>query len=560
MSDHGNIPQTGRRAFMKAAAAGAVGLALQPWLDAAGDAGEILYNGIRLPRPWPPRLQSLPLDPLTPPYLLQPPRTIPIDLGRQLFVDDFLIEATTLSRTFHQAEYYSGNPILSPTTKWERYDEYAERTKTRSSPAAMVFSDAVLFDPKDRVFKMWYMGGYKSNTCYALSHDGLSWEKPSLDVVSGTNVVISKQLRDSNTIWLDYEEKNPALRFKLAAFKERSFILYSSPDGVHWTERGESGPTGDRSTVFYNPFRRKWVYSLRDEQLGRFGRFRRYWEADDFFEGARWTASQPVFWVGSDSAERRRPEFNARPQLYNLDAAAYESVLIGLFTIWRGEGLAREKPNDICVGFSRDGFHWWRPDRQPFIPVSEHVGDWNWANVQTAGGCCLVVGDKLHFYVSGRSGVPGTQDPGTCSTGLATLRRDGFVSMDVAGSPGLASTLAGRGELLTRLVRFAGAHLFVNADLGDGVLRVAVEDAGGHVIPGFELESCVEVLGNRTASPVTWRAGSLARLSGTPVRFRFALTSGRLYAFWVSAAATGESGGYVANGGPAFKGPRDLHA
>src|SRR5207342_1346761 len=84
----------------------------------------------------------------------------------------------------------------------------------------------------------------------------------------------------------------------------------------------------------------------------------------------------------------------------------------------------------ICLGYSRDGFHWSRPDRSAFLPVSENVGDWNWANVQSAGGCCLIRGDRLHFYVSGRQGVPGTNLPGTCSTGLATLRRDCFVSMD----------------------------------------------------------------------------------------------------------------------------------
>jgi hypothetical protein len=26
-----------------------------------------------------------------------------------------------------------------------------------------------------------------------------------------------------------------------------------------------------------------------------------------------------------------------QPQLYNLDAVAYESLLLGLFTIWRGQ-------------------------------------------------------------------------------------------------------------------------------------------------------------------------------------------------------------------------------
>ena len=72
-------------------------------------------------------------------------------------------------------------------------------------------------------------------------------------------------------------------------------------------------------------------------------------------------------------------------------------VVLGLFSIWRGETNAREKPNDLCVGFSRDGFHWSRQDRTAFVPVSERVGDWNWGNIQSAGGCCVIAGDTLHF-------------------------------------------------------------------------------------------------------------------------------------------------------------------
>lgn len=49
--------------------------------------------------------------------------------------------------------------------------------------------------------------------------------------------------------------------------------------------------------------------------------------------------------------------------------------------------------------------------------------------MQSAGGCVLVVKDKLHFYVSGRAGQPNSKESGVCVTGLATLRRDGFVSM-----------------------------------------------------------------------------------------------------------------------------------
>jgi hypothetical protein len=50
------------------------------------------------------------------PYLKSPPAVVSIDGGRQLFVDDFLIERTDFTRTFHLAEKYSGNPVLVPTT------------------------------------------------------------------------------------------------------------------------------------------------------------------------------------------------------------------------------------------------------------------------------------------------------------------------------------------------------------------------------------------------------------------------------------------------------------
>ena len=152
-------------------------------LQALQHAPITLYNGIRLARPWPPVRRSFPDKPLVPPYLLDPPDIIPIDVGRQLFVDDFLIAETSLVRTFHRAEYIAGNPVLRPTTEWEKRDTYAERTKTRSNPTAMVFSDGVFYDAQSRLFKMWYMGGYSQNTCYALSQDGIQWEKPSLDVM-----------------------------------------------------------------------------------------------------------------------------------------------------------------------------------------------------------------------------------------------------------------------------------------------------------------------------------------------------------------------------------------
>jgi len=374
----------------------------------SAEAGETLYNGIVLPDTWPPRIEELTAEPMPVPYLEHPPEVIPIDLGRQLFVDDFLIEQTTLGRTFHTAEYYEGNPVLRPERRWE---------KAFKPGNAMVFSDGVWYDPQAGLFKMWYRADC-GNTCYATSEDGIHWERPALDVQPGTNVVCLAGYRDSSTVWLDLEEKDPNRRYKLFQFHRDCWraSLHSSADGIHWSGPTWCGNSGDRSTIFYNPFRKVWVCG------------------------------------------------------------------------------------------------------------------------------CLVVGNRLFFYVSGRSGPAN-------STGLAFLRRDGFASMDAKST---------EGSLTTRPVRFAGKHLFVNVDAKGGELRVEVLDRDGKVIGPFTRANCNPVGVDKTRQPITWRgADDLSAVAGRPVRFRFLLERGSLYAFWVSSDRIGASHGYVAAGGPGFTDPTD---
>ncbi len=515
-------------------------------LEREPDGTEKLYNGIVLPEQWPPTAGKLTREPMSPPYLASPPDVISIDVGRQLFVDDFLIEQTTLKRKFHLAEYHPSSPVLRPDKPWE-----TGPTK-RLAPTAMVFSDGVWYDPQDKLFKMWYMGGYVRSTCYAVSKDGIAWEKPVLDVKPGTNVVLDGH-RDSATVWLDHEEKDPKKRFKLFVVRHPAGhwagFVYVSPDGIHWGKPvAQTTGIGDRSTVFYNPFRKKWVYSIRSGFPGM-GRSRRYREHADVIAGAKWKPGEAPLWVGADKNDPPRPDLKTPPQLYNLDAVAYESVMLGLFTIWPGQPRDRAKPNYVSLGFSRDGFHWDRPDHRPFIGVSEKYGDWNWGNVQSAGGGCLVVGDKLYFYVSARAGVKGSGTSGVCTTGLAVLRRDGFASMDAG---------AAEGTLTTRTVRFSGRHMFVNVAAAEGELRVEALDEDGKAIAPFTLANCVPIRADKTLQPVNWKGAiDMYGLAGRRVKFRFHLRNGQLYAFWVGPRPDGASNGYVAAGGPGFVGPTD---
>ena len=135
------------------------------------------------------------------------------------------------------------------------------------------------------------------------------------------------------------------------------------------------------------------------------------------------------------------------------------------------------------------------------------------------------------------------------STGLATLRRDGFASMDADTKGGVLTTVP---------VIFKGKCPFVNIAARDGELCTELLDADGHVIAPFSRGNSVSVKADSTHQRITWQGvADLSALAGKPVRFRFHLTNGQLYAFWVGPDENGASNGYVAAGGPGFSGATD---
>ena len=130
---------------------------------------------------------------------------IRIDRGRQLFVDDFLVEHSTLQRTFHRPRVHPASPVLVPETE-------VERNRGVMPAAAM---PSVVYDPADRRYKMWYLAGYDDGFAYAESADGLAWTRPALDVVPGTNRVLAPlpgYIRNGSTVCLDLDAP-PAERF-----------------------------------------------------------------------------------------------------------------------------------------------------------------------------------------------------------------------------------------------------------------------------------------------------------------------------------------------------------
>lgn len=495
---------------------------------------------------------------------------IHIDAGRQLFVDDYLISETSLQHNFHKPRIHEASPVLVPETPLEMNNGYC--------PVACPFQDGVFYDPKDRLYKIWYEAGWLDGTAYAYSEDGLRWIRPNLDVEPGTNRALPRRdpyQRDGAGIWLDQETSNPGERFKMFVYfrkrpedkfhygelytgptESQGGYVYTSSDGIHWAERKPTGPCGDNTNFFYNPFRKTWFYSIRTSN--KRGRIRSYRECADFVRGASWTSDDVIFLASADDRDLPDPILGYQPQLYNVDAVAYESLMLGVFAIFKGppneisEKTGIPKITDLMLGFSRDGIHWDRPDRTAFLACSRKPGAWNRGYLHSTGGVCLICGDELRFYFGAFSGVSprlGSHMYAGGSTGLATLRRDGFASMDAGPEAGW---------LTTQSVVFNGRHLFVNANARDGGVVVEVLGQDGSVISAFERQNCVPLRVDTTCQRVLWkRTGDLARLKGQPVRFRFHVRNAQLFSFWVSPNESGASYGYVAAGGPGFTGPTD---
>lgn len=520
-------------------------------MDNEGLLSETLYNGIELPVPWPPNHGGPTGEPMPVPYLDNPTDVIPIDVGRQLFVDDFLIEDTSLERTFHAARMHPSNPVLDVPS----------------------YSGGLWYDSGEGIFKNWH--NLRHGVGYATSEDGIHWEKPLLDVVDGTNLVLEHTdpwepgkyfSCDTTSVWIDYEEPDPDRRYKLFLtylwpnnINDFFFSLLYSADGIHWSEPVVTSwrHVGDHTNAHYNPFRKLWVANIR-YHWGSDGRCRAYLENRDP-EKLTWASSEAreggiVPWLAADRLDPHhpKPEFSKiRPQLYHFDAIAYESLMLGFFSVHQGppneecHRLRIPKRNEVVPGYSRDGFHFDRPNRTPLFEANEERGAWNWGNVQSVGGGCIVVGNELYLYYNGVGRAENGGKSGR-TTGLAVLRRDGFASM---------GSLRDEGTLTTRLVQFSGKHLFVNADCDQGELRGEVLDKDGNVIAPFTKENCEPIRGDETLRRVNWEGASdLGRLAGQTVRFKFYLRLGELYAFWVSPDESGASRGYVGAGGPGYKG------
>ena len=263
-----------------------------------------------------------------------------------------------------------------------------------------------------------------------------------------------------------------------------------------------------------------------------------------------WSKPQPAFFadrrddLGSLARiERVRPLLNhpdnfnvMRTEFYGSGAYSAESCVIGFpwaFTINANvkPGGNQEGPIEVQLAVTRDLERWERPFRTPIITPGK-PGEWDGGMILTASQA-IDVGDEVWLYYGGTNythGAPvlyGNADDlrgpkYTGSIGLATWKRDRFVSADASAEGGTLTTVP---------LRFAGQRLEINAATREkGEIRVELLDAGGRPLEGFgESEP---IAGDNLRHSVVFRGQpNLSALANRPICLRFHLRDAELYAF-----------------------------
>ena len=223
---------------------------------------------------------------------------------------------------------------------------------------------------------------------------------------------------------------------------------------------------------------------------------------------------------------------------YCMPAITYSDQYVGL--LWTFRTIRTTIVPQLV--FSRDGIHYNRKYREPFIARGAK-GIFDAAVVYPINP--IVHGDRILFYYTGGNYRDGTTmkalgNKATFAVGLATTPRDRFVSFEGARF----SDEAGRkpySEVVTRTFSFSGKQLYLNlqANLyrGAGVsgsceMRVEILDTTHHVISGFGFKDCDTLNQGGLAQVVSWKGRrNLSKLAGRPIKLRFYFKNASLYAF-----------------------------
>jgi hypothetical protein len=159
----------------------------------------------------------------------------------------------------------------------------------------------------------------------------------------------------------------------------------------------------------------------------------------------------------------------------------------------------------------------------PLIPLGEEGA---WDDGMTFGGPHWVeVGDEWWFYYAGHDGGHDSKER-QAAIGLATCGKERLI--------GLHGPKNGGGVVVTRLIKWPGGDLYLNAANGEGEaagkVSVRVSDAIREPLDGFDHTDCDPFPGDAVRHKVTWKGGrSMNEFESKVIRLELFLQNADLF-------------------------------
>ena len=471
---------------------------------------------------------------------------INIASDKQLFADNYLIESLKDARqVMNPAQKLESNPVLWPEKPWE--GDYLGVSN-------------VWFDHADQIFKMWYRPATHRayldadgklaadapadddpiTACLALSEDGIQWERPELGLVEYQGSKKNNLLPDDAFMpyfFEDMHEEDPSKRYKGlvrtgSTTTTMTFDLYYSPDSLTWTpcehnpvidtapRVGRWGPT---NFMGWDPIRLVYAVHMENCLHRRCPHAKRLIGRAESPDMIHW--SDPETILMPDEQDPPDTEF------YTMPVTVYAGLYVGLLWIFR----TNDSTHHPELVFSRNGIHYERNYREPFIQRGGHKGMFDSSCVYNLAP--LVHDDRIYTYYTGSNWrsyqtLLELGDRGVGAIGIATTPLDGFVAVE-GGKRGYS-------EMVTRAFGFSGRQLRLNlqAHLADDVLpnecevRVALLTPNHEPLSGFGFEDADPITTTNQAHVVSWQGKSdLSDLGGGPIKLHFYFKNAKLFAF-----------------------------
>lgn len=488
---------------------------------------------------------------------------------KYLFIDDYYVEEiANLARKLHQPTKFTGNAVVRPEHRWEN-----SGIQIRTTPA---------WDPETERFTLIYLAsaegpggtvtidptgapaGGESFYCYAVSPDGVNWEKPFLHLhdyampywngqpIGGSNNILPSARGLLLGPIYDPFAADERSRFKGLAY-DGQLSPRISTDALSWENPGwQPLPSADESHLTLDTERKLFIATVKHG--GPYGRAFYLTTSEDF---EHWSEQELVFHAdqtdqenGADRVEQLLKDPNSLPlvhnrpeewrtDIYNFPVFRYEDMYLALPVMhhWTGKHVPMfenvDSRKSVELASSRDLRHWHRvANRAPFLEHSPiGPGVYDTGQIVTTNGPVVRNNELWFYYVGLKYRCMSVEDTlhrkylDSSAVCMARLRMDGFISLKGGVE---------WGSVLTKPLTVTGDRLHLNVDAWRGNLQVEVLDAETlQPLDGFTREACRRLMVDSLDAPVYWQTHScLAALRGRTVRLRLHLWQAELYACW----------------------------